>query len=175
MSNFKEIISKNAIATRVKELAEQLNADYADVDGCVTLVCVLKGASVFTADLMRHLNFDVQLEFIQLASYSSTESSGEIQVIKDISAEISGQNVLVIEDIIDTGNTLNFIDKHFLGKATPASLKYCVLLDNPTRRGESCKNPNYTGFVIPNQYVFGYGLDYDGKYRQLPYIAAFIK
>ncbi|MCL2854094.1 MAG: hypoxanthine phosphoribosyltransferase [Defluviitaleaceae bacterium] len=169
MENIVEMISQRDLAGRVEELAKQLNADFEGQQ--VVFVCLLKGAVVFMADLMRHIKLDITTEYMEIASYSSNQSTGEIQLKKDIGVDIADKDVVVIEDIIDTGATLKFVDKHLMAKG-PASIKYCVLLDNPVRRQEGCLNPHYTGFTIPNRYVFGYGLDHDGKYRQLPYIAA---
>ena len=169
MTNFAEMYSKSEIAQRVKELASQLNDDYEGRE--VVFICILKGAVVFMADLMRHLQLDMSVEYLQLSSYISTESTGKIDMLLDINADISGKDVIVVEDIIDTGHTIKFILQHLMAKS-PASIKFCVLLDNPVRRQQGCINPDYTGFTIPNQFVFGYGLDHDEKYRQLPFIAS---
>ncbi|MCL2349918.1 MAG: hypoxanthine phosphoribosyltransferase [Defluviitaleaceae bacterium] len=171
-TNMKEMFSRQTIARRVEELAEQLNADYAGRE--VVFVCILKGAAIFIADLVRQLKFDVRIEFMKVASYEGTASTGKIDFSLDIGSDISGKDVVIVEDIIDTGNTLSFLSNHLAAK-NPASVKICVLLDNPTRRGEECLSPDYTAFVIPNQFVVGYGLDYNGKYRHLPFIATLMR
>jgi len=163
------MFSKQMIAVRVEEVAAQLNADYAGQE--VVLVCILKGAVVFMADLMRHLTIPVSVDFMQLCSYEGVNSTGKIDLDLDLTTNISGKNVIVVEDIIDTGCTIEFIRQHLMRK-NPASVRFCVLLDNPVRRIDNCDKVDYTGFVIPNQFVFGYGMDYNGKYRNLPYIAA---
>ncbi|MCL2235796.1 MAG: hypoxanthine phosphoribosyltransferase [Defluviitaleaceae bacterium] len=169
MENIVEMISQKELADRVQELAGELNDDYEGRQ--VVLICLLKGAAMFMADLMRHITFDITTEYMEIASYSSNEPTGKIQLIKDIGSDIAGRDVIVIEDIIDTGGTLKFVDDHLTAK-NPASVAYCVLLDNPVRRQDGCLNPDYTGFTIPNRYVFGYGLDHDGNLRNLPYVAA---
>jgi len=168
--NIKEMISRREIADRVSEIALQLNHDFKGRE--VVFICILKSAAVFMADLMRQLKLDMVVEYLEINSYISTESKGEIQLIKDFELDIADKAVIVVEDIIDTGRTLKFIGEHLRSKK-PASVSYCVLLDNPVRRREDCKgiNPDYTGFVIPNKFVLGYGLDFNGKYRQLPHLA----
>jgi hypoxanthine phosphoribosyltransferase len=168
----KEMISRKDIAARVQEIADELNADFEGRE--VVFVCILKGAAIFMADLMRHLKLDMSVEFLELESYRGTESSGAVRVAKDFDADISGMDVVVVEDIVDTGITMEYIGEHLKAKNV-LSVKYCVLLDNPTRRQEGCFEPDYKGFVIPNQFVLGYGLDRDGKYRQLPYIGSLVK
>ena len=172
MDTIKEMISRQSIAKRVEEMADELNADYEGRE--VVLVCILKGGVIFMADLMRHLKFDLTTEYIELASYSATESTGKMQVLKDLGADLRGKDVLVIEDIVDTGFTLQFLYDHIMAK-NPNSVKFCVFLNNPTRRGEGSREPEYVGFVIPNQFVIGYGLDYDGKLRQLPFVASLVR
>ena len=166
---FTEMFSKQMIAVRVEEVAAQLNADYAGQE--VVLVCILKGAVVFMADLMRHLTIPVSVDFMQLCSYEGVNTTGKIVMDLDLTTDISDKNVIVVEDIIDTGCTIEFIRQHLMRK-NPASVRFCVLLDNPVRRIDNCDKVDYTGFVIPNQFVFGYGMDYNGKHRNLPYIAA---
>jgi hypoxanthine phosphoribosyltransferase len=129
---------------------------------------------MFMADIMRHLKLDLEVEFLELKSYSATESTGKMRIFKDFETDLSGKDVIVIEDIIDTGFTLEFLFDHLMAK-NPASVRFCVLLSNPTRRGECGRKPDYTGFVIPNQFVIGYGLDYDGKYRQLPFVGVLVR
>jgi hypoxanthine phosphoribosyltransferase len=169
MENIVQMISQKEIEAKVAGLAKKLNEDFAGKE--VVLVCLLKGAAIFMADLMRHLTFDVTTEYMETSSYVENQPSGKVQLVKDIGADVKDKHVLVVEDIIDTGNTLKFVDQHLSAKK-PKSLSYCVLLDNPVRRGEGCLHPQYIGFTIPNRYVFGYGLDHNGGYRNLPYIAA---
>jgi len=169
MKPFDVLISENAISKRVSELAEEINAEFKGKE--VVAVCVLKGAFMFMSDVVRHLNFPITLEFLQLTSYHLANSTGEITLVKDVDDEkIAGKNVLVFEDILDTGNSLQFILSH-LAKKNPACLKTCVLLDKPERRETESISPDFTGFIIPNKFVIGYGLDYDQKHRNLPYIA----
>ncbi|MCL2169144.1 MAG: hypoxanthine phosphoribosyltransferase [Defluviitaleaceae bacterium] len=172
--NVKEMISKSEIAAKVAELANELNRDFEGRE--VVFICILKGAVVFMADLMRHLKLDMTVEYLELASYIEEQSCGEIRMLKDFEPSIAGKDVVVVEDIIDTGSTLKFIGEHLQSKE-PKSVSYCILLDNPVRRNEDCKalSPKYVGFVIPNQFVLGYGLDFNGKYRQLPFIGSLVK
>lgn len=171
--NVNEMISSEKIAKRVKEIASELNRDFEGQE--VVFICILKGAAIFMADLIRHLEFDITTEYLEFASYEG-EDAGKVVIKKDFDYDISGKTVVVIEDIIDTGGTLSYIKKHLEAKK-PANIKYCVLLDNPVRRRADCQsmNPDYTGFTIPNQFVLGYGLDFNGKYRQLPFIAHLTK
>jgi hypoxanthine phosphoribosyltransferase len=129
---------------------------------------------MFMADLMRHLKLDLTVEYMEIGSYSGMQSTGRVRVLKDISSSILGKHVIVVEDIVDTGYTLQNLHDHLMAKK-PASVKFCILLNNPTRRGEGFREPEYIGFVIPNQFVIGYGLDYDGKYRQLPFVASLVR
>lgn len=158
----KVLITKEQIAKRVKELGEQINADYAGEE--VTLVCTLRGASIFFADLARELTLDAELDFISASSYGAgTRSSGEVKLIKDLSAPINGKNVIIVEDIIDTGITLSYLTKMFAAR-NPKSLKVCALLDKHARR-EVPFEGDYIGFEIENEFVVGYGLDYNEKMR----------
>ena len=162
------LISASQIKQRVKELGEQLSADYKDKN--VVIICVLKGAVVFLADLLRALSIPVELDFVRLSSYGKkTESSGVISIIQNITSDIQHKDVLIVEDIVDTGTTLDFLKKYLLSQ-NPSSLKICTLLDKPSRRGKYIKI-EYIGFEIPNCFVVGYGLDYNEKYRNLPYVA----
>ena len=164
-----ELISKKAISKRVEELAEEINHVFGNQP--VTIVCVLKGAAIFMADLVRHLNFPIDIEFMELSSYKGKTSTGEVVLKKDLAEDfdISGKNVLIIEDIVDTGISLQFILNLFAAQ-NPAALKSCVLLDNPHRRKIENMEADFTGFIIPNKFVVGYGLDYNQDYRQLPYV-----
>ena len=158
----KVLITKEEIAKRVAQLGEQISKDYRGEP--ITLVCTLRGASIFFADLAREIDGDVEMDFIAVSSYGSgTSSSGEVKMVKDLSAPIKDKNVIVVEDIIDTGITLNYLKKLLLARA-PKSLKVCALLDKPSRRKVDFKG-DYIGFEIENEFVVGYGLDYDEKMR----------
>ena len=158
----KVLITKEEIAKRVAQLGEQISKDYRGES--ITLVCTLRGASIFFADLAREIDGDVEMDFIAVSSYGSgTSSSGEVKMVKDLSAPIKDKNVIVVEDIIDTGITLNYLKKLLLARA-PKSLKVCALLDKPSRRKVDFKG-DYIGFEIENEFVVGYGLDYDEKMR----------
>ena len=134
------------------------------------MVGVLKGVVVFYADMIRELKFPCQMDFMWISSYSGTNSTGNMQVKKDVSADVAGRHVLILEDIFDTGSSLQFAYDHLLEKK-PASLKVCTLLDKPDGRREGVTvKPEYVGFTIPNEFVIGYGLDYDEYYRNLPYV-----
>ena len=153
--------------TRIAEIAEQINKEYEGRD--VHLICILKGSLFFTCELAKRLTMPVTIDFIQVSSYGSgTVSSGNIKIKKELDESIEGRDVIVIEDIIDSGNTLSRLVP-YLQKMGPASLKICPLLDKPDRR-EADVNVDYNGFDIPDKFVVGYGLDYDQKYRNLPYI-----
>ena len=153
--------------TRIAEIAEQINKEYEGRD--VHLICILKGSLFFTCELAKRLTVPVTIDFIQVSSYGSgTVSSGNIKIKKELDESIEGRDVIVIEDIIDSGNTLSRLVP-YLQKMEPASLKICTLLDKPDRR-EVDVNVDYNGFDIPDKFVVGYGLDYDQKYRNLPYI-----
>lgn len=161
----KILVSKEEIAKRVAELGEEISRDYAGEK--ITLVCTLRGACVFFADLMRAVHGDVEIDFISVSSYGSgTSTSGEVRMIKDLSEPITGKNVIVVEDIIDTGVTLSYL-KRLLLTRNPKSLKICALLDKPSRRRVDFEG-DYIGFVIENEYVVGYGLDYDQQMRHYP-------
>ena len=162
------LLTEEQIKTRIHELAEVLNKEYADKDPVV--VGVLKGVVIFYADMIRELRVPCQLDFMWISSYSGTTSTGKMQVKKDLSVDITGRHVLILEDIFDTGHSLDFTYNHLKSK-NPASLKICTLLDKPERRDPSVSLvPDYTGFVIPNKFVVGYGLDFDEHYRNLPYV-----
>lgn len=149
-------------------MAELLNRDYANRD--LNILCILKGAAVFAVDLIRHLTVPVRLHFIQTSSYGTgTESSGTVHIQYTSPFEVEGQDVLIVEDILDTGITLDYLIRQ-LEQKNPRSLRVCVLLNKPERRHVQLE-PEYTGFEIPNQFVFGYGLDYQELGRNLRYIA----
>lgn len=164
----KVLISQEQIEEKVKELSAQLMADYKDKNPL--FVGVLKGVVMFYADMVRAFQAPCEIDFMWISSYRGTNSTGGMIVRQDVSRDIKGRHVVILEDIYDTGNSLDFTYKHLLSKE-PASLKICTLLDKPERRREGITlQPDYTGFVIPNEFVVGYGLDFNEQYRNLPYI-----
>ena len=164
----KILLSEQQIQARIQELGEVLTKEYADKNPVI--VGVLKGVVVFYADMIRHIQVPCQLDFMWLSSYAGTDSTGRMLVRQDVTADIRNRHVLILEDIFDTGNSLEFTVNH-LKKQNPASIKICTLLDKPERRraGVTLK-ADYVGFTIPNAFVVGYGLDYNEKYRNLPYV-----
>jgi hypoxanthine phosphoribosyltransferase len=160
------LISADAIDARVAELGAQLSADYAGRDP--VLISVLKGSLVFLADLMRAMDLPSSIDLMEVSSYAGTETSGQVRILKDLSKPIEGRDVIVVEDIIDTGLTLNYL-LGYLADRQPASIKICCLLDKPARRLAEI-SIDYRGFTIPDRFVIGYGLDYEERYRNLPYI-----
>ena len=162
------LLTEAQIQNRIRELGEVLTAEYADKNPVI--VGVLKGVVVFYADMIRQIKVPCQMDFMWLSSYAGANSTGNMLVRQDVSANIRGRHVLILEDIYDTGNSLDFTVKHLKGKE-PASLKICTLLDKPERRKPGITlQADYVGFTIPNAFVVGYGLDYNEKYRNLPYI-----
>ncbi len=162
------LITESQIRERIRELGSQISKDYADQE--LVLICVLRGATLFFADLAREISLPIRFEFLQASSYNDrTQPSTEIEFIRTGSDYIQGRNVLIVEDIIDTGQTLNRLVEH-LQTLEPKSIGICTLLDKPSRRQFSI-NIDYSGFVVPNVFVVGYGLDYAQMYRNLPYIA----
>ena len=161
------LYSAGEISERVKELGKLITEAYSGKE--LILICPLKGSVIFFADLMREIKIPVEIDFMSVSSYnSSTISSGEVKILKDISTGIAEKHVLIIEDIIDTGLTLKEV-KGIIEKRKPASLKICTLLNKPSRRIADIE-PDWSGFVIPDKFVVGYGLDYGEKFRNLPYI-----
>jgi hypoxanthine phosphoribosyltransferase len=161
------LLNADEIAARVAELGAQLAADYAG--RTPVLISVLKGSIVFLADLIRAMDVPLNVDLMEVSSYgSATESSGQVRILKDLSSSIEGRDVVVVEDIIDTGLTLNYLLR-YLGERNPASVRVCCLLDKPARRLAEIEI-DYRGFSIPDRFVIGYGLDYDERYRNLPYI-----
>lgn len=161
------LFTQEAIATRIREMAQEINRDYAGKAPLV--VGVLRGSFIFMADLVRQLELPLTLDFMSASSYGAgTVSSGLVDIRLDLHDDIAGRDVLLVEDILDTGNTLSKLVKELKGRS-PASLKLCVLLDKPERRTAPIQ-ADYVGFTIPDAFVVGCGLDYDQKYRQLPYI-----
>ena len=164
----KVLISEEQIQAKVQELAAQLSAEYADKDP--VFVGVLKGVVIFFADMVRKVSIPCEIDFMCLSSYGGTDSTGSVVVKKDLSVDIKGRHVVILEDIYDTGRSLDFTYKYLLSKE-PASLKICTLLDKPERRVEGITlKPEYVGFTIPNEFVVGYGLDFNEHYRNLPYV-----
>ena len=162
------LISQEEIENKVIELAKKIEKDYEKQE--VLIVGVLKGAFVFVSDLVRNINLDLSLDFIAVSSYGmSTESSGVVKINKDIEMDLSGKNVIIVEDIIDTGLTLKYIKDYLSGK-NAKSVRICALLDKPSRR--KCDvDVDYVGFEIEDLFIVGYGIDCKEKYRNLPYIA----
>jgi hypoxanthine phosphoribosyltransferase len=162
------LISEDEIRAKVVELGARLSADYAGRQ--LTLVSVLKGSLPFMADLMRAINVPVTIDLMEVSSYggATTETTGLVRILKDLSSSIAGRDVVIVEDIIDTGLTLNYLLRYLRGK-NPASLTVCALLDKPARRLVEI-NIDYLGFSIPDQFVIGYGLDFAEFYRNLPFI-----
>ena len=162
------LISSDQLQNRIAELGRQISADYAGKD--LLLVCILKGGVLFLTDLMRHISAPHAIDFMAVSSYGagSRESTGAVRILMDLETDIVGRNVLLVEDIIDSGHTLSYITR-VLRARNPASLRICTLLDKAERRQVDV-TLDYVGFVIPNKFVFGYGLDLDDIYRNLPFI-----
>jgi len=162
------LISEEQIQAKVQEMARQLSKEYAGKNP--VFVGVLKGVVMFFADMVKRIDIPCQIDFMCISSYGGTNSTGNVVVKKDISVDIKGRHVVILEDIYDTGASLDFTYKYLMSKE-PASLKICTLLDKPERRKPGITlQPDYVGFTIPNAFVVGYGLDYDEYYRNLPYI-----
>ncbi len=161
------MISEDRVLERIHEMAQQITRDYAGKS--LKLICILKGSIFFTTELAKRIDLPITLDFMSVSSYGSgTESSGRIKIVKDLDENIKDEHILVIEDIIDSGRTLSFL-LELLRNRQPASLALCTLLDKPDRRVVDV-DVDYTGFVIPDEFVVGFGLDYDQRYRALPYI-----
>jgi hypoxanthine phosphoribosyltransferase len=163
------LVPEQELTRRVRELAAEVSRDYADKD--LLLIGVLKGAVFFLSDLMRHLDIPVEVDFMAVASYgSATKSSGVVRILKDLDAAIEGRDVLIIEDIVDSGLTLQYLLRNLAGRH-PASLEVCALLVKPERQKVDLET-RYVGFEIPDRFAIGYGLDHAERYRNLPYVAA---
>ena len=161
------LFSEEQIRERVRELGEQIARDYAGKD--VVLIGVLKGVALFFGDMMRAIDLPLEIDFMAVSSYgASTRSSGVVRILKDLDESITGRHVLIIEDIIDTGLTLSYLVRTLMERR-PASLEICTMLDKPARRLVEVP-VKYVGFTIPDQFVVGYGLDYDQKFRNLPFV-----
>lgn len=163
----KILLNEEEIKAKVKDLGEQISKDYAGKN--LMLVSVLKGSVVFMADLMRAITEHCEIDFMSVSSYGSgTKTSGVVKILKDLDRPLEGYDLLIVEDILDSGMTLNYI-MNILKERNPASIKICTLLDKPARRQANVK-ADYFGFNVPDEFVVGYGLDYDEKYRNLPFI-----
>lgn len=160
------LIGEDEIKSRVKELATKIESDFNGEE--VILVAILKGSVFFATELAKAMTTPVVMDFIKVSSYNGTESTGKISFKLDLSENVENKNVIIVEDIVDTGRTLNYLKEHINNKH-PKSLKICTLLDKKERRVLEL-NPDYVGFDIPDKFVIGYGLDYDEKYRNLPFI-----
>lgn len=164
----KVMISEEELRTRIAQLGEELTRDYAGKDPVI--LGVLKGVVVFYADMIRQIRVPCQMDFMCLSSYHGTQSTGNMVVRQDMSVDVSGRHVLILEDIFDTGTSLDYTYHHVLSKK-PASVRICTLLDKPERRKPGITLvPDYVGFTIPNEFVVGYGLDFNEHYRNLPYV-----
>lgn len=163
----KEMLTEDAVNKRIRELGEKISEDYEGQE--IRMICVLKGGSFFMCELAKRISVPVSIDFMSVSSYGGdTKSSGVVKIVKDLDESITGKDVLVVEDIIDSGRTLSYL-MAMLRDRGPKSLKLCTLLDKPDRRVIDVK-VDYTGFEIPDEFVVGYGLDYDQLYRNLPYI-----
>lgn len=161
------LLSEEEVDRRIQEIGDQISRDYAGKQ--VHLVCVLKGGAFFMCELAKRITVPVSLDFMSVSSYGGgTESSGVVRIVKDLDEPLKDKHVLVVEDIVDSGRTLSYL-LEMLGDRHPASLHLCTLLDKPERRVKEVK-VDYTCFQIPDEFVVGYGLDYDQRYRNLPYI-----
>jgi hypoxanthine phosphoribosyltransferase len=167
--NIKEVLlSEEQIQSKVKEMAAQISREYEGKNP--VFVGVLKGVVIFFADFVRNVTIPCEIDFMSISSYSGTTSTGRTEVRKDVSVDIRGRHVIILEDIFDTGNSLTYTVNHLLAKE-PASLKVCTFLDKPDRRKPGITlQPEYVGYTIPNEFVVGYGLDFNEHYRNLPYI-----
>lgn len=161
------LISEEELKAKVAELGKQISEDYRGKP--LLLVCILKGSVVFMADLMRAIDIDCKIDFMSMSSYYyGTKSSGQVRIVLDLNKPVQDYDLLIVEDILDSGITLSYI-KELLLPRKPRSIKICTLLDKPERRVADIK-ADYSGFSIPDEFVIGYGLDYDEKYRNLPYV-----
>lgn len=166
--NITVLISEEDLDRKIKELGEQISRDYEGQQ--VHLICVLKGGSFFMCELAKRITIPVSIDFMSVSSYGDASvSSGIVKIVKDLDKPIEGKNVIVVEDIIDTGRTLSYLLK-VLSDRKPESIRLCTMLDKPDRRVVDDVNVDYSGFEIPDEFVVGYGLDYAEMYRNLPYI-----
>lgn len=161
------MISEEDVDKKIRELGEIISKDYEGKT--LSIICILKGASFFACELAKRISVPVEIDFMSVSSYGAgTESSGVVKIVKDLDEQVEGKHILVVEDIVDTGNTLKYLLELITGRK-PESLRLCTLLDKPDRRKAEV-SVDYIGFKIPDEFVVGYGLDYDQKYRNLPYI-----
>ncbi len=166
--NITVLISEEDLDKRIQELGEQISRDYEGQQ--VHLICVLKGGAFFMCELAKRITIPVSIDFMSVSSYGdSSVSSGIVRIVKDLDKPVEGKNVIVVEDIIDTGRTLSYLLK-VLNDRKPESVRLCTMLDKPDRRVVDDVNVDYSGFEIPDEFVVGYGLDYAERYRNLPYI-----
>ena len=163
------LVDEQSLQARVREIGQAISADYADGD--LILICVLKGGVAFLTDLMRHITIPHEIDFLAISSYGAgqRESTGAVRLLMDLKADIGGRDVLIVEDIVDSGRTMEYLLRTMEARK-PASLRICTLLSKPSRRVVDVPL-DYVGFEIPNEFVLGYGLDLDEKYRNLPYVA----
>ncbi len=167
MEKIKVMISEEEVNKRIREIGEEITKKYEGKE--VLLICVLRGGSFFMCELAKRINLDVKIDFMSVSSYGGgTKSSGVVKIVKDLDEPIEGKDVIIVEDIIDSGRTLSYL-LSMMKDRKPNSLRLCTLLDKPSRRVVEV-NVDYTAFEIPDEFVVGYGLDYDQKYRNLPYI-----
>ena len=166
--HIKVLLTEEEVNKRISEVAEEINKDYKGED--IHLICILKGGAMFMCELAKRLSGEVSFDFMDVSSYGSgTESTGIIKILKDLDEDISGKNVIIVEDIIDTGRTLHSLSKLLMSRG-PKSIRICTMLDKPSRRVQKEVKVDYRCFEIPNKFVVGYGLDYDQRYRNLPFI-----
>ena len=171
MEKLKEVISADKLKKRVAELADTINRDYNSIDNIV-MICNLKGAFVFLADLFREIKIPVSIDFIATSSYNGIETEGNVRIVKDLKMDIRGKNIILVEDIVDTGYTLDYVIR-YLELHKPNSIKVCTLLDKRSKRKIDV-HIDYIGFIVDDVFLVGYGLDYNEKYRELNYIAELI-
>ena len=164
----KVLVSEEELQKICADLGKKISEDYKDKN--LLLVSILKGSIMFMSDLMKNITVDCKIDFMALSSYGSETKGTRVRVIKDLEIDLEGYDVLIVEDILDTGNTLNYVINNLLKTRNPASVKICTLLDKPSRREVKSINAEYYGTTVPNAFVVGYGLDYDEKYRNLPFI-----
>lgn len=160
------MLTEEEVDLRISELGAQISKDYAGKD--IHMICVLKGGSFFMCELAKRVTLPVSIDFMSVSSYGGTESTGVIKIVQDLTETVEGRQVLIVEDIVDSGRTLSHLSE-MLNERGAADVKICTLLDKPDRRVVDV-NIDYVGFTIPDEFVVGYGLDYDQKYRTLPYI-----
>ena len=167
MEKIRVLLTEEEVDKRINEVADQINKDYAGKE--VHLICVLKGGVFFMCELAKRINLPLSMDFMSVSSYgAATKSSGIVRIVKDLDEPLMDKEVIIVEDIVDSGNTLAYL-KELLMDRGPKSIKICTLLDKPSRRVKAV-HVDYTCFAIPDEFVVGYGLDYDQKYRNLPFI-----